>query len=125
MWYKNYFKFTYYNKIESLFSQVISRIKDLSPTYNIPDQIMSSLTTSTQGVAVSLLLCFSNSDVLKQIKRVFTSERRQRRLRPSVCSYHTTVSHCHSTNIQVRKASLKIDFGKKYSNVILDEQSKK
>ena len=70
---------------------------------NCPAQIMSSLTTSTQGVAVSLLLCFSNTDVVKQIRRVFTSQRRQRRLRPSVCSSHTTVSQYQSTNIQVFK----------------------
>jgi len=40
--------------------------------------VISSLSTSTQGLAVSLLLCFSNSEILTKLKKCFKNIRSNR-----------------------------------------------
>ena len=41
-------------------------------------EVISSLSTSTQGLAVSLLLCFSNSEILTKLKKCFKNIRSNR-----------------------------------------------
>ena len=45
-----------------------------------PYQVVSSLSTSTQGITVSLLLCFSNHEIITNIKRSFTRYKDQLKL---------------------------------------------
>ena len=45
-----------------------------------PYQVVSSLSTSTQGIAVSLLLCFSNQEIITNIKRSFSRYKDQLQL---------------------------------------------
>ena len=43
-------------------------------------QVLSSLITSTQGLAVSALLCFTNNDVFKQLSNFFRKKQRDHSL---------------------------------------------
>ena len=43
-------------------------------------QVLSSLITSTQGLAVSALLCFTNNDVFKQLSNFFRKKQRDNSL---------------------------------------------